>query len=228
MFLENPHLAVPGGRRRRRRARANADQLWLVHYAVAHLMKTLRYSNPGINVRLPSHIAPPFRASAFHFTLPAGTTAPVFPGTNFTVTFNGQSVVPEGLQGVISELSWLAFWEDADLIAPVDDTLLTIRRNGVAVPGFLSLRAGYDHSEGVTDIAGTEFNGVQVPSPKITAPIHLKPGDVIEVNVTDDVASGTDPNVELRLSGWLYPIEVEADGIVGTMADRGGPMPRVQ
>ena len=199
-----------------------AQWLTLVDYAVARLIHSLRYKNPGINVRLPSHIHPPFRAVQFSFF--QVQTAGAVPVTT-QVTFNGQSVVPEGVQGVVSTLEVKATSNDQDTTVDPTTVRFGINKNGLAVPGFLTIdgRVGFTQQESVTDIGGAEIRGANFEGPKIVSPIKLAPGDTLTTTI--QLSGGaTALRTLVFLAGWLYPIEVEADGIVGTLADRGGPM----
>lgn len=207
-------------RGRARKPPVSEDWLWLVDYAVDRMMKALRYANPGVNVRLPSHIAPPFRSVAYNFQRLDTASAT---GDQFFIAFNGQTVVPDGVQGVIANVEWVSYPGDTDVNTGFRELELTLFRNSQVVAGWLSKRPGYFDSESITDIAGEQVGGANVASPNAFAPIHLKPDDTLEAVVINN--SGlANPQYELRVSGWLYPVEVEADGIIGTMADRGGPM----
>lgn len=194
----------------------------LVDYAIGELMRKLRYENPGINVRLPSHINPPFRSVQFTFQRVSvaltGTTQRII-----TVLFGGQSEVPDGLQGVISSIECTNQSQDTDGAQTID-IRFTMSVNGNVVPGFLRQATGRLYFEQFLDIAGSENDGFIIQSPVVATPIKLQPGDVVQIAL-EDLIGVDNPDVFVRIAGWLYPIEVEADGIVGTMADLGGQVP---
>lgn len=220
LYLPNYYVPVPGeGERGEAEPPVPPEWRWLVEYAVELLMRKLRFANPGINVRLPSHHAAPFRAIMWTFE----TDAEVLSGAplNATVEFNGQAVVPEGVRGVVADLGFWVYPTDLDNI--VDDPLdaaFTLTRQGLAVPGLLDIRPGVVVGEQITDAGGSDDVWAAITSPRIVAPVSIEPGDVLAVRVT---RTSLQPlRAVVRLQGYLYPIEVEGDGIVGTMADRGG------
>jgi hypothetical protein len=217
--------------RTRRRGRRNGvgiapDLRALVDYGIAELMRRLRFENPGLNVRLPSHINPPFRAQQWTFQALNLVPSPSILVQFLTVSFGGNLFVPEGLRGVLSSVDF--YGDDPDSDSAVrripTDTQLTLYLNGQAVPGWNAVSPGFGFAESVTDIAGFENKVILFPSPKVVSPINIEAGDTLQFAVVNLIAGNGFPIVHLNLAGYLYPIEVEADGIVGTLADRGGGM----
>lgn len=210
--------------RTRRRGRApalNPLDTALADYLVAKLMAALRYENPGINVRLPSHISPPFRSVQWSADFQVGPTAAA---QSVVVPINGQTVVPEGVRGVVNYVAATAYPDDDDVNVGVQDIILSIAKNGLTVPGFQALRAGFTKAEILTDIAGENVTAGTFPSQQLVAPIQLEPGDQLTAIYQND-GPFVDPALTFRVAGWVYPIEVEGDGIVGTLADRGTQLP---
>lgn len=218
LFLQNYWRPLPG---RRQQFPISPNMRAIIDYAVSAMMSALRYDNPGINVRLPSHINPPFRSVQFTFQQQI-TMGGLATATPVTVLFNGQDVVPEGVQGVINRIGFHVFPDDIDTNANLQNGRLTISKNSVPVPGYSSLRAGFTMQESITDGAGAQIEGANIPSSEVSVPIHLRPGDFLETLAGQAAIVATDYDAIITLQGWLYPIEVEADGIFGTMADRGG------
>ena len=201
--------------------RLPADLRALVDYGVARLMWYLRYANPGINVRLPSHVNPPFRSVQFTFQQITSVTAAT---TSTTVTFNGQSVVPDGVRGVVSRMSFEVAQDNIDVLTFPQRARLTVVKNDQALPGFLDLIPGFTRLEELTDVSGAQIEGASISSPAIVSPITLEPGDRLQTQLRQIPVVGVAFDAYVTLQGWLYPIEVEADGIVGTLADRGGSL----
>lgn len=211
-------------KRRTRKVQVRQSTVDAVEYLVSRLMRALRFENPGINVRLPSHVNPPFRSIQWTFQSYEETPSiPALP-TFTTITFNGNAAVPEGMRGVLSELQYWIESGDVDTILPTPYAVnLVVFKNSLPVPGYDNIRPGLFKMEGVDDIAGREYLGMSFPSPRAMVPITLEPGDVLQYAMVSSL--GTPPDGYVRFQGWLYPVEIEADGIVGTLADRGGAIP---
>lgn len=173
----------------------------------------------NINVRQPSHMAPPFRATQFLFQtyLQASNAEPV------TIPINGNSAVPVGTNAVI-------YWIDYSLGAGFNTTLtvpgwgetganqlpVTIYKNSQAIPGLSSLLPRY--TMGVQLTSGADFLVQQRgPAAVPLIPVTLQQGDALAF--TNDV--GGTGEAYLQIAGYTYPIEVDGDGIRGTLADRG-------
>lgn len=195
-----------------------------IQFLLDHLDRRLR-DVLGLNVRQPSSNVPPFRAQQILFNTSAtildGTALNVGPPVQAGATLFGpaQREVPEGLRGVLSVIQWGIWTETAAALVSTDTTgipVLTVRKNNVEVPGFVGIIPQMSTFE--TPV--TTSSGFFGPPFEALVPIKLDPGDTIQF-VTNTNSTGEDISYMLRAIGWIYPIEVEADGVLGTLADRG-------
>lgn len=213
---------VPGGREPGRGVPIGvpADA---IRYLLAGLDRVL-HDAVGINVRQPSSNVPPFRAQQWSFdsilTVTAASTATL--AVNFRP---GQTIVPDGVRGVVSELHFYVI--DADQAAAALPALESITsfltKVGSTVPGFEDMSPGGITLETITDATGSNSYGSDFPGQRVVVPIKLEPDDTLTLSVTNGNANTV--QVRFLLLGWFYPIEVEADGVVGTLADRSGLRP---
>lgn len=184
--------------------------------AIAALRAMLRETVQ--NVRTPSHIAPPFRAEQFTFqaifALAAGEQV---------VVFNGNTAVPEGVNAVVSMFNVTWGTQNRDILTNPwafgggSPALFALKKNGSPLPGLGSLKPSVTYGELLTDIAGFNTNPITIPFPFVV-PIVLRSGDTMSVAFNGFGGAACD--VAVTVAGYTYPIEVEADGIRGTLADR--------
>lgn len=179
-----------------------------------------------VNVRMPSTLAPPFRSLNFYFK--TGVSFALGLTQTTTVLFNGNSSVPTGTNAVItSARMWVGLVSPIAVAAadPLDmaTTWVNASRcsllvNGSAVAGFQDRIAdAYEVAEipGVANLS-VGVNHLMTP---LAAPIPLNAGDVVTMSAT---VPSLALNCLLEVTGYLYPTEITADGIRGTMADRSG------
>lgn len=179
----------------------------------------------GINVRLPSHIAPPFRSIQWldSRVVQVGVGLAI-PNTN--LSFNGTSggiTVPEGMRGVLVVAQWFAWPEDQDQGAGISYQtvpVMNIAKNGIPQNGWGGIQAAMQLTESVTIATGASLQGTVITPFEAPGHINLEAGDTIQfatsTNLTGVILRGM-----FRVAGWLYPIEVQGENIVGTVADRG-------
>jgi len=170
----------------------------------------------GINIRQPSSHAPPFRARQWSFN----TTFEPAPATTQAISFYvGQTTVSEGVRGVVSDLEFYAYTIDQDALFSPSNMFGTLLKNGALVPGWEDILPGMTINETTTDANGSDSRGAVIRSPKVCVPIQLQPGDTLSfVAERNGVVL---IQVMIRLCGWFYPIEQQADNVTGTVADRG-------
>jgi hypothetical protein len=185
-------------------------------YQMEELGRLLR-NLTNINVRQPSHMAPPFRATQFLFQT-------FLPGTvdAGTIPVNGNDSVPSGSLGILTHVLFTAggsfqgsptfpHWgEDAGT-----GSTLSLMRNGVAIPSFSAVRPSM--TVGIQQGIGADFwNSLCVLPPAPMVPVPLLQGDVLSFETNLVGGSGY-----LQVSGYTFPIELDGDGVRGTLADRG-------
>lgn len=183
-----------------------------------HMLRDLT----NLNVRQPSHMAPPFRATQWTYQVLFDST---LPAEFITIPINGNEVVPNGSIAVLQSVIWCQSPADTGTRAPsqwdtpgsvVTTGKLTLLRNGSALPGYLSLAPSL--AVGLQQLSGSDFLVQQggPPSPP-TVPVTLYPADSLSWRA-DYPGVG---QFYLQVSGYLYPIELDGDGVRGTLADRG-------
>lgn len=173
----------------------------------------------NLNVRQPSHMAPPFRGQQwlYQFMVNGGSVTPV------VVPINGNQTVPNGSLCV---LSWIAFNLTTTFNSPgttvpawgetgVSPITISILKNGNALPGLNALRPSYTVGAQQDSAPDFQIETTTLPNPPIV-PVTLIAGD--ELSWRGAAGNG---DFYVQMSGWLYPVEVDADGIRGTLADRG-------
>lgn len=201
---------------------------------VSALRKMLR--NLVMNVRQPSTQAAPFRSTNFYFRHGAAFDG-ISPFTiSATVTFGGNVTVPIGTNVVITDVnltcSRTVGTGTGDPYAlsqlGVDPARLALLVNGVALPGFENggrMTAGFwAQSFFPVSAADNRFSGyVRSNIMPLGAPIPLRAGDVVTARATSSgVASDSQIVAQIEVAGYMYPIEVDEDGVRGTLADRSG------
>lgn len=172
----------------------------------------------NINVRQPSHMAPPFRSEPWIYQ---ATTTGVT--EEQVIRINSNSNVPVGSNGVLTHVSYVLSAEfNAGLLVPAwgetgASTLpLTVRKNGLSIPALNALLPAYDHGAQVN--TGLDYVTQNAAIPQIPIPpIPLNQGDFL----TWFVPSLGTGRAWLQFAGYTYPIEVDGDGVRGTLADRG-------
>lgn len=174
----------------------------------------------NLNVRQPSHMAPPFRSEPFLYqTLwqSAGAGEQVIP-------INGNLNVPPGTNGVLTYVSY-AFSGNSSFNAGTSvpawgetgsSTIpMTIRRNGLAIGAYQGMLPTYE--TGLQQNVGVDYAVHSVVVPQVpTIPVPLNQGDFLTFDL--NIVSGF---AYLQFAGYIYPIEVDGDGVRGTLADRG-------
>lgn len=187
------------------------------HPLIRQLVAALR-QQAGINVRLPSHHQPPFRATqwlftGFTLTLVAGATS------TFNLSFTGPSTstlaAPEPFpQGHLGALTYLRTWAWSDTVAILGavNTRSTLFKNGARVPGFDTVVGG-----GSSNTAGAGAGiVVQIEVPTLV-PVHLVPDDQLILTVAN--VSAVTVLLNVVVGGWLYPARRDERSIFGTLVD---------
>lgn len=228
------------GRRRGVTRKRNRRELEL-----DQLQEMLR-NQPGVNVRLPSHIAPPFRAVAIAnefdtLLLSADNTTfrpslgrvdgvgaagdgllrfASFQTSAAAIPTGGPTVFPKGWLGVLTAVMVLGALPIGTGAADVNTlSEWTFERDGLAVPGYehRKLTLGFSATAG----AGLDTTNLQDPIPLggvWIAPVHLEPGHTYGFSVRRHTASVA-IQVHCRAYGWMYPVRQSAPGILGTLVD---------
>ena len=172
----------------------------------------------GLNVRQPSSNVPPFRAQQWTYDV-AGSLAGAASTTASIFFRSGQTEVPEGVNGIMANVD---FYFEATNQGALNNIRLfqaSVSLNGQVIPGLESLSAGGITLETITDAAGSDAVGSDFPGGRLFVPVKLKSGDAMSFTVTN--AGGVTGGFRFLFAGWFYPIEVDADGVLGTVADRG-------
>lgn len=194
------------------------DQLAMID-ALAQMLRSLT----NVNVRQPSTQEAPFRASNFYFRSGGNLAVPFLSPT--AITFNGNVRVPAGSNVVIKSLelyvsqpsSGTTLIDMLDIDAGfANPTRLNVFLNGARLSGDGRVATLFQ-SQTIIGAAETtyQFPHRMVP---LWAPIPLSEGDSLAFTVTTPTLGGL---WFVEASGYIYPIEVEADGVRGTLADRG-------
>ena len=199
------------------------------------LVQALR-NQPGVNVRPPSHQAPPIRASVLDVarTVLVNVTAATPTGRVVVIRF----VCPDRHAGVITSFAigltrgsgdsttWLERTDNTLFLtinsSPILQTTQGVTLGGVAVTeAFQGLKA-YISRPG-TASAGPTFDtglGTEALQP-VMAPLFS--GDVVEFGFVEGTVVGTaaDVNLGFRLKGYYYPQRADTGdrGILGTLVD---------
>ena len=187
-----------------------------------------------LNVRQPSTQAAPFRSSNFYFRF----AAPFDGLSPFTITttvnFGGNVSVPEGVNAVITDCNLTCSRNVGQSAGDPyamsqfgeDPCRLALLVNGLVLPGFENggrMTAGlWVQSAFPVSAADNRFSGfVRANIMPLGAPIPLRPGDVVTARAT---STGTPNDAQItafiEIGGYTYPIEVDGDGVRGTLADR--------
>lgn len=173
-----------------------------------------------LHTRPPSHIAPPFRAEQWLFQ----SAIPGAAASEQPVTFNGNTSIPNGTNGVMSFLSvvFSSFNRDV-LVDPWDfgvagtPALFTVKKNQSPIPGLNQFKPQAIYGELLTDIAGSNVQLGAIPLP-LTVPVILRAGDTMQVAYNG--FGGATGDIAITIAGYTYPVEIESDGIYGTLVDR--------
>lgn len=199
--------------------------------AISRLVAALR-DMTNLNVRQPSHLAPPYRAQAFTWQAAYSVAGGAGNASPLVVTFNGNETVPQGMNAVVSW--WYVtcnYRVDTAVAARVDlwsaFGFTTLDLNGSPVPGYANIRPAT--TTGVMEwtqqaALGDTIAGVMtanIPFPPMTAPINLKPLDRLSIFYDNATAGVADAYMTFQVAGYMYPQELTADGVRGTLADRG-------
>lgn len=186
---------------------------------VVKAMRAMLRDLTNINVRQPSHMAPPFRAVQWIsqiISIDGSVTAGIIP-------INGNDAVSPGS---IAVMSWLSYSVTPDIVGTnfvpawgesgATPLTLQVLRNGLPLPGLNALLPSYTLELDVTTGANRNHqSGGPPPVPII--PVTLQPGDTLSFTLVPTIV-GT---MYLQFAGYSYPTELEGDGVRGTLADRG-------
>lgn len=182
------------------------------------LLEEMLRNQPGIHTRLPSHINPPFRAERFtseiyQTAINATTTNPAF----LTVTFNGNVAVPAGYRCEIVEI-WVASSVQAAIGTendPATTDTWSLLINGQGFPGCRGRAvAGWIFDNATT---ASHFPQPSALHFQQAASVHLEQGERAVLSVTN--GSAAQHSVSARVSGWIYPVRAEGEGIRATVSD---------
>lgn len=187
---------------------------------IAELRNMLR-DLTNLNVRQPSHMAPPFRAQQWSYQvyLDTDATDPV------TIPIGGNSVVPTGSLGVIVSLMYVGIppYSSGSILSPLwgeaaaVPATLTLYRNSQAISGLDAIRPSFTRGNQAS-VGGVDFNVQTATMPPLPIiPVPLLQGDSLTYTTTN-LGTG---NAYLQVMGYTYPIEHDGDGVRGTLADRG-------
>ena len=221
LFL--PNYYRPGGRTKGR-SRASRLARGRVPYAAIDLMTArldrLLRDTVGMNVRQPSSNVPPFRAQQWtrRDAFSVAAAGSITRNIGFDNTGNATPVA-EGVNGVLTMFrAWIYSDNQGGLVTP-GSASMSLFVNGATPAGFRNVAVGFIATETITDAAGSDTFGAIIEPFEVLVPLKLMTGDVLTFTLFG--GGGQQQNVAFQSSGWFYPIEVEADGILGTVADRG-------
>lgn len=201
------------------------------------------------SVRLPSHISPPYRARNWHNAcLRATTGLPPWEGSEGQVQFdttaacltfsirwsqglanlegisaslgavgiavNQGEPFPEGMLGVACWSNFSMRVRAVNNYFPTGNWAWTIWLNGSPVPGLVMQTFATKRGSG----AGQTENWCLTPP--LLAPVHLRGGDRLDVELYTLETVVATPAV-VQLAGWMYPLQVAGDAgsIRQTQAD---------
>lgn len=201
-----PRAAAPGG----------ADPISRLIAELRHMLRDLT----NLNVRQPSHMAPPFRAQQFSYQvyLDTDVTDPV------TIPIGGNAVIPTGSLGVLSSVMFIGIppYASGSILSPLwgeaatTPCTLTLLRNSQALSGLEAVKPAF--TRGNQANIAVDFNVQLATMPPLPIiPVPLLQGDSLTYTAT---GFGT-ANCYLQVMGYTYPIEHDGDGVRGTLADRG-------
>ncbi len=202
------------------------------------LLEEMLRTQPGIHVRQPSHVAPPFRA--FGFSMDRGVTAATLGtrvdlltagaspavGTSRLEFLPGQAAVPNGYRAEITfvavSFGQLHGSQDVTAFGGVQEPRWTLSVRGQAAPGCVNRFPTWAYDTQAT--AAPAFTGVlkgpDLSHNLLTAPVHLVSDDWVTVDaLVPDQGDGFVPAFHTRVAGWLYPVRFDEPGIGGTVID---------
>jgi len=187
--------------------------------ALAMAMAKVMSSQIGMNVRQPSSNVPPFRAVQWSFDIEIVTLNAATTTSTIFFSLPSTAAVALGQRGVIASLDWNYLGEDVNTIPNTAVIVGDLRKNGSIVPGYADLRPGAITLETITDASGSNAIGSDVSGERVLVPVKLEPGDTLSFSVSN--TTGVTVTTRLFVAGWFYPIEVQEENILGTVADRG-------
>jgi len=194
--------------------------------ALALAMAKVLSSQIGMNVRQPSSNVPPFRAVQWSFDIEIATGIAATTTSTIFFSLPGNAAVALGQRGVIASLDWNYLGEDINTIPNTAVIVGDLRKNGSIVPGYADLRPGAITLETITDASGSNSIGSDVSGERALVPVKLEPGDTLSFSVSN--ANAVAVQTRLFIGGWFYPIEVQEENILGTVADRGNELGMVR
>ncbi len=209
------------------------------------LLEEMFRTSVGIDVRLPSHHAMPYRATQFAgdfgpFTLDEAaafvlidlfdgdviTTAGVVSLPDFPLDFAGLGgrtmlAVPQSHRAVITHVE-IAMTQAA-AAAPLTPDFTTgvrwsLRKNGILIPGVSARFPTW-----LFTAKAVETSSPEAPHSLqnlLRHPINLEQGDVITGEIGIPVAGGSMNKVSIaRIGGYIYPTRIDEPSVRGTKAD---------
>lgn len=194
----------------------------------AHFIEMLREmlrDLTNLNVRQPSTLAPPFRADNFYYRLGGSFAVPGTPVNVVTWGSPSQTFVPQGQNAVVSAITLLVAQIPTNTVLNdlmdvsgfyANPSRLSVFKNGSGLPGLQGRVATMIDSNEIPGAANTQYLSPHQFMP-LSAPLALTQGDVLTFQVSAPVISGA---FLVEMSGYLYPIELDGDGVRGTLADR--------
>ena len=214
-----PNYYRPGGRTKASRLARGRIPFAAIDVLTQRLDRLLR-DTVGMNVRQPSSNVPPFRAQQWTrldaFSVAAAGSITRSIGFDNT---NTPTPVPEGVNGVMTMFRAWIYSDNQGVLVTPGAASMSLFVNGATPAGFRNVAVGFIATETITDAAGSDTFGAIVEPFEVLVPLKLMTGDVLTFTLFG--GGGAQQNVAFQASGWFYPIEVEADGILGTVADRG-------
>ena len=213
LFRPNQWRARPRGQ-----APGGSDPISRLVAELRHMLRDLT----NLNVRQPSHMAPPFRAQQFSYQvyLDVDVTDPV------TIPISGNTVIPTGSLGVLASVMFIGIppYASGSIISPLwgevatTPTTLTILRNSQAISGLDAIKPSFTRGNQPSSVPSVDFNVQNATMPPLPMiPVPLLQGDSLSYTAA---GFGT-ANCYLQVMGYTYPIEHDGDGVRGTLADRG-------
>lgn len=184
-------------------------------------------SQVGMNVRQPSSNVPPFRAIQWSFDVEINTANAATTTTAIPFAQPSTVAVAQGQRGVIASLDWNYMGEDVNTLIPNTNVIVgNLLRNGTIVPGYSNLRPGVITLETLTDASGSNSVGSDVSGERVLVPVKLEAGDTLSFQISN--VTGVTVTTRIFIGGWFYPIEVQEENVVGTVADRGNELGMVR
>lgn len=132
---------------------------------------------------------------------------------------------PEGMRGELTYLHFTCIDDDLSTTA-IFELGLTVRLNAGIVPGYFQL-PGAGFVDRPDAVFGTTRSMLHQASSRVLAPIHLVPGDRLDIEIATFNAILDTYTISAAWGGWMYPllVEGEAGSIRATQQDPGMRQP---